>query len=277
MQPTLQVIVPGWGAPHKEHKEAILRSNLALLRAHPWSALHVTVHSYDSDPLENLPHPVTWIREPGVTGDFLRRHPAPTTDYVLILLDDVELQPNFDMARILAFQQRFQFDLLSPTLTGRSRYQFEFMRTQPFDVHDIKVVPCCETFCLFFPVASYRAYVSRLSPENPWTWGVDMLLYKVFGFRVGLLNHITMHHHYKGDAYGANLPNPYEGRAHEYQKYGLVEADVAAQCAVHYWIQVNPEHLTSPLLTPSPPPPPPPLPPSSPPSPLPPPSPLAPA
>ena len=238
---SLFVIVPGFGAPHIEKKREILKSNLAILRAHPWTSLEVVVCSYDStESTEDSTESIRWIHEKGVVGDFIRRHAKPTTDYVMILLDDVELQPDVNFTLLLAFQRQFQFDILSPTLTRKSKYQFEYMRTNPFEPYDIKVTACCECFCLFFPAASYRRYYALLSPENPWLWGLDMMLWKVFGFKIGMLNHMTMHHHYKGESYAAHLPNPADGYLYEIKKYRVNNDDLVNQPAEHYWITKNP-------------------------------------
>ena len=263
---SLFVIVPGFGSPHKEKKSEILKSNLAILRSYPWTSLEVVVctyeplgstydsiestydsieSTYDSiestyDSIESLPG-VRWVEEKGVVGDFIRRHAnAVTADYVMIILDDVELQPNVNFAQLLAFQRQFQFDILSPTLTRKSKYQFEYMRTNPFESYDIKVTACCECFCLFFPTAAFQKYYALLSPQNPWLWGLDMMLWKVFGFKIGMLNHMTMHHHYKGESYAPHLPNPAEGYQYEIKKYNVNNDDLVNQPAEHYWITMNP-------------------------------------
>ena len=184
---------------------------------------------------------VRWVEEKGVVGDFIRRHAsAITTDYVMILLDDVELQPDVNFTQLLEFQRQFQFDIVSPTLTRKSKYQFEYMRTNPFEPYDIKVVACCECFCLFFPAAAYQKYYALLTPHNPWLWGLDMMLWKVFGFNIGMLNRMTMHHHYKGESYAPHLPNPAEGYQYEIKKYGVNNDDLVNQPAEHYWITMNP-------------------------------------
>ena len=261
---SLFVIVPGFGAPHIEKKREILKSNLAILRSHPWTSLEVVVCAYDTQESTHDTHvsthdthvsthdthvstydsqestPIRWIHEKGVVGDFIRRHANPTTDYVMILLDDVELQPDVNFTQLLAFQRQFQFDILSPTLTRKSKYQFEYMRTNPFEPYDIKVTACCECFCLFFPIHAYQKYRALLSPENPWLWGLDMMLWKVFGFKIGMLNRMTMMHHYKGESYAAHLPNPAEGYQYEIKKYNVNNDDLVNQPAEHYWITKNP-------------------------------------
>lgn len=251
---SLFVIVPGFGSPHKEKKLEILRSNLAILRSHAWTKLEVVVCAYEPpgstyEPLgsTNLPG-VRWVEEKGVVGDFIRRHASPSinADYMMILLDDVELQPDMNWPQLLHFQRQFQFDILSPTLTRKSKYQFEYMRTNPFEAHDIAVTACCECFCLFFPIAAYQKYYALLTPNNPWLWGFDMMLWKVFGFKIGMLNRMTMHHHYKGESYAPHLPNPADGQQYEIKRYNVNNDDLVNQPAVHYWITMNPQHSVIP-------------------------------
>jgi len=229
------------GEPHLEHKLALLKSNLAILRTS--MRLKVSVCCYQPVPTWDEPD-VTWHVKKGIVGEFIMEFANPDAiqeEYVMILLDDVELQPNFDGNKLIEYQKRFGFDILSPTLTRKSKYQFEYMRTTPGTEYQLKITPCCECFCMFFPHASYQKYYNLLTPHNPWLWGLDMMLYKVFQFRIGMLNKMTMHHHYKGESYDG-LVDPSKGREYEFNTYHQTEKELARQVSEHYWITENPSH-----------------------------------
>lgn len=233
----LWLIVPGFGAPHLEEKRRILESNLASLARGPWEAIHVDVHVYDAAPeaLEAARAAVGAVADarvfqrPGIVGEFVAASfadPPPTFSHTCILLDDVELQPDVDWRAAADALDALGIDVLSPTLTADSPTCFAYMKAGGSATID--VVSACELFCYLATPAALATWVAHYSADNPWVWGMDLILRKHMGLRVGMLRSMTMRHHFSA------APNP---RTHQQMvaylaRYGETQASLALQPAV---------------------------------------------
>ena len=110
---------------------------------------------------------------------------------------------------MIRFMLGYDIDILSPSMSHDSKYQFQYMLhdknvTLPF----IKLTSALEYFCYFMRPSSYSKYYEHINGDrNPWMWGLDMLLHKHVGVKVGIVNHITMKHWYKNETmfYGLML------------------------------------------------------------------------
>jgi hypothetical protein len=238
--PLLKVIVPGFGAPYVDVKTTILKWNLIHLQSHrpPNMAIEVNVHIYDDTPtpvLERLEGhmqeriwfgdiTITFHRGRGIVGDFLycHRHFDQGVDYVLVLLDDVELSPNFDLALAIDLVNEHKLDILSPALTNDSPTSYPYMRqTQSGDteveggtkatpfVRHLRILSACELFCYLTTRSAFRTWTNHMQPWNPWLWGMDLLLHVRFGLRVGMPNFMTARHHFQGTAYAQHSKDPH--------------------------------------------------------------------
>jgi len=272
-RPSLFVLVPGWGAPHLAEKTAILAKNIARIASYPWSSVSVRVCVYDSAPEARLdpseiraafaaaaaaasaapaPNVIAEVfYESGAPGDFVRRFAAPDdpavcdADYALLLLDDVELQPDTDFAEMLRYQREFGPAIVSPTLTYDSLHVFPHMLQGAANPAggigayasrscSAAVTPVCEFFAYFMDTAvTLRRYHAFLDPENPWMWGMDLLLYRRMGIKTILLSGVTMRHYFKGS--GA-APETFAARRAYLAKHGETEESVAQQAPFLYYI-----------------------------------------
>jgi hypothetical protein len=247
--PSLYVIVPGFGGPHVPEKVAILRKNVAILRSFPWSELRITVCVYDARAILDIPPSLRedptlhFIVQPGIVGQFLHAHATPEQtaayDFVMLLLDDIELQQDVCFETLLRYHATFNMDIYSPSLTHDSCYQFEYMLAKTNVPYvQLCVTPACEAFCYFMPQTSYVRYYTHLEPHhNPWLWGLDMCLWKSLGMRCALLNRMTMKHHYKNECYELRPDaDPVQGYEYTMNKYGTTTAELADQPAVLYYV-----------------------------------------
>jgi hypothetical protein len=249
--PSLFVIVPGFGNPHIQEKIRILESNLQRIRTFPWTQVCIRVCVYDNHAMPNIPThlrqdpDIEWICTSGIVGQFIHQYAPPnvvaTFDYCMILLDDIELQSNVDFAHLMDVHQLFQLDMYAPSMTLDSKYQFEYMLTQPTQPYLMKVVPACEAFCYFIPSQHYARYYQHIDPQqNPWLWGMDMCMYKCLEIRVGILNTMTMKHYYKNECYHLRPDaSPCEGYEFVLRKHGVTSEELAEQPAVMYYIVEN--------------------------------------
>jgi len=273
---TIRVIIPGYGQPHADKKQAIFNSNITLLAqtCPPGNTLDVHVHIYDDtnvpqDPIIPDVNPdvtLTIHREPGIVGEFIGKHasalqaansqpePQAKPTHILMLLDDVELQPSFNLAQAIQIQEYCLLNILSPTLTDESATFYPYMRSSYGPLFSVGAAPpasqlppgnaahpplvplvplvritsACEMFCYLMPTPSFMAWCAHLDPANPWLWGMDLLLTYKFKFRVGMVPFMTATHHFQSLCYDAHPDiKPFE-RFHAYlAKYGETQESLS--------------------------------------------------
>lgn len=255
-QPVLFVLVPGFGAPHVDKKRQILRNNLSVFaRAVAngvFGRVHVRICCYDgADPVVGdggdgggggQGVDVEAVHEKGIVGGFIRRHGNPgrvAADYVCLIWDDIEMDVDdpTDLGAWMRYLRDLRLDIVSPSLSRDSQYQYEYMRTDPRRPAGVKICPVCEAFCYLMPMEAYARYWAHVSEDNPWLWGLDLVLRKHLGLHVGIMNHQVVRHYFKGDGYGARPDvDPVEGFKRAMERYGERAEDLAEQPAVMYWV-----------------------------------------
>lgn len=211
MERTLLVFVPGFGAPHTREKTRILKNNIDKISANSsvWTKIKFQVAVYDDTilPDEILEQDVDVIYQKGIVGNFIKTHVTPQRleedkyDFVLLLLDDVELMEPVDWRRILVAKKLTNADLISPTLTPDSQIVYPYMAHQTNAQHTGITVPKCEFFCFLFDTFSYKRYYPLLDEANAWMWGLDLVLFQEAGLITFLMNTWTVKHHYRGESY----------------------------------------------------------------------------
>jgi hypothetical protein len=258
IQPSLHVFVSGFGSPHLEEKLRILSNNIANIEKYNWSHIHYTICCYDSSDLTTIEilanintnaNPTTKtttmiVRDPLIVAQFLKKYLVPNTDstnytYLLCILDDIELNDNIDWEYMIHYIKMFDIDLLSPSMTRCSKYQFQYMlQDSTFPNSAIKITSALEYFCYFTTPKSYAKYYEHLNGErNPWMWGLDMLLYKHVGLKLGIVNHMTMKHWYKNENYSIRTDaNPCDGYNYVLEKYKETTDGLANQPSLLYII-----------------------------------------
>lgn len=209
MEESLYVLITGFGAPNWEHKVSILKNNLEKICKTKWSKLKITICQYSDNSIYKIPqdlinnYNIHIIYERGIVGEFIIRHASDELireyDYIMILLDDVELL-EIDFLQMIKYYNDFSFDILSPCLSTDSKFQYNYMITED-NIADIKVVNVCEYFCMLFSTQNFKKYYKHVYPYNPWMWGLDCVLKKHLNLRVGLLNKMTMKHWFKNESY----------------------------------------------------------------------------
>lgn len=244
--PSLYLLITGFGTPNWDHKVKILKNNLEKLGKIQWSKLKITVCQYSDKNMFMIPqdlidkYNIHVIYEKGIVGEYIIRHASDELikeyDYIMLLLDDVELL-ELDFLKMIKYYNDFSFDILSPCLSTDSKYQYEYMITSPNNV-DINVVNVCEYFCLLFSTQNFKKYYIHLYPDNQWMWGLDLVLKKHLQMKVGLLNKMTVKHWFKNESY--NLVEPYVdpllGLNSFLKRFNETTHGVILQKAVEYYI-----------------------------------------
>ena len=256
---SLFVIIPGFGPPHVDDKLQILRRNVARIMKHPWSKVtfHVCCFVTETEPTNSSPTAPRLTRDPGdtqlaaairrgmvdagvkqklevsvhresgIVGEFLVRHATPKNiagyDMVLAILDDAELNEDWDWEIALRAVDELQLDCLSPSLVRPPHpgcYGWKYMiapHLQRDDDAEVVIhgvegeetrIRCisppstpafslgvAEFFAYLMPVASWNdKYYPLLDAANPWNWGVEYAMPQV-GMRVARANQMTLTHH----------------------------------------------------------------------------------
>lgn len=208
------IFISGFGNPHWQHKIDILKKNLTLLNTTKpqYSIIDVIICQYELDkqlPYKEISHIINGsceiIVEKGFVGDFFRKATTPERvskyEYILSILDDVELNENCNLAKMIEIKNIWNIDLISPSIQFGSKAQFKYMYEVPDPSVFLRITNACEYFCYLMDLNSFIKYQSNIREYNPYMWGLDGIIVKHIGLRVGMLNTMTMNHHYKNESY----------------------------------------------------------------------------
>jgi hypothetical protein len=239
------VLITGFGPPHWNHKLEILETNLEKITKHPWTDINIKVCQYASPRDYHIPesliekYKLDVIYEPGIVGDFIRKHANPVNiinyDYLLLLLDDIELI-DIDFNKLIKYQKEFNLDILSPCLTVDSKFQYPYLLHEPVN-YQLKLTNVCEYFCMFFKTSLFDKYYNYIYEDNPWMWGLDLVLGKHLGLKIGIVNSMQMKHWYKNESYNDRLDvNPAEGFHRFINRFNETPDSLALQRSVNYYI-----------------------------------------
>jgi hypothetical protein len=141
------------------------------------------------------------IKEQNYVGEFILKYVIPNSKYkyVILLLDDIELNDTFNLENIITVYNNTKFptkyNILSPTLTLDSVYSHEYMLN---NFNSNRIVNKCEYFFYLMNYKSYKQYYSIFT-DNPnyikYMWGIDIILY-LYNISSVLLNNFTIKHYY---------------------------------------------------------------------------------
>lgn len=242
MTTTLNVVIPAIGEPHFDEKLVLLRENLRALTRRcgdggdAAAAVVVSIHCFlyttSVTALQRLgavltdvvpPERLVLHMEPGYLGSFIYRYIQPAAmrrfDYIMFMLDDIELPANFDIAEWIACYARYGLDVLSPSVAAGSPSQ-DIMKKPAnvnVDAFEMRDVDFCEFFCYLMTPAAYATYHTLLDENTRTLWGVDLLMH-ARGLRMGLHNNVEMVHRYTRQGTGG-----YELAAAEHELSALIQ------------------------------------------------------
>ncbi len=209
----LLVVIPGFGPPNQDVKQRILQQNLQRIRSTYDGSITVKVFNYGGVS-HTIQIPDVTIHEhiePGYIGQFLYKYVNPSIvnefDHVVVLLDDIELTDTVDIRNIIRNLDHHSLDVLSPSLTRDSPSEHKPM-LQSVDTATIRRVYFIEFFCYIMTPTAYTKWYSLLNHQSVWMWGVDLAMH-VHGITMGILDNVTMKHHFHQASYNENAPNPF--------------------------------------------------------------------
>jgi hypothetical protein len=231
--PRLLVVVPGFGPGHIDLKRTILSKNLDLIRRTYTGSVDVRVFNYGDVSCGAIGVDERFQR--GYVGQFLFNHITPDSikayDDILVILDDIELSDNIIVDEMFHNLKHYNLDIVSPALSPTSKFSHRVMLQQ--NTNGIRIAPFVEFFSYFMTPASYTKWWNLLNKDSAWLWGIDFaLFYK--GFKLGLTDTHTIHHHIKGESYSPDAPNAWNEFRNNMQRLHIPNrtADMPPLCVV---------------------------------------------
>jgi hypothetical protein len=218
------LIIPGIGNPNFELKEKILYNNIKILEDTTDKKIDIKVFNYSNNVFSS---DLEIIKEPNIIGQYLYNDLPPSVidpyEYVVILLDDIEIVKGFNLDNIIHILKELSLDIISPSLTFNSEYSWGFMLERNEYKDKLRIVNFCECFCYIMTKDAYNKYYNILDNETYWLWGIDMILYNL-GFKLGIYNEYKIHHHFKSASYRKDLPNPFYEMENKFKKYPKISS-----------------------------------------------------
>jgi len=201
------IAICGLGNPGGDDKKKGCLNNLKILRdTAPKNAnIFTKIFCYDDlnvDIFNDIDN-CEIIRESGVIGEFIYRHLTPDKisifDKVVLILDDINLKDNCNLSKMIEIQEKFKFNIISPSASKKSKLGFDFMKhdfnAEPSSVFSVNYL---EFFMYLFDikngVQSYQTWHSLINENTKWLWGIDLILNKVFNMKLGLINDMQFDH-----------------------------------------------------------------------------------
>ncbi len=219
------IIIPGFGEPFFDLKVKILEKNIEILSkyTHNNTLTHIRIliflysrekFNYITNYLKNSPIHVTIIPKQGIIGEFIHKHIdnklVSPFEYILFILDDIELNVNFDLGEIIKIYTSFNIDILGFPLTHDSPTPHEFMKVKNEYIKEnthLLRVNFIEFFCYFMNISNFLKYKKIFTDFTYWLWGLDLILHPI-GFKIYRLEHLPIRHYLKNTNYNRNLPDP---------------------------------------------------------------------
>lgn len=186
-------LVPGISADQLEHRVSILRSNIEILTK---CSFDLEFHIYD---YANIGLNVSGVTKV-VTGSLGLYQVFPTYsdqvddfDYVVALLDDVEII-NINLDVMIQNYNQHNMDIMSPSVTRDSAWAHEVMKTNNTSL--IREVKFIELFCYIMTPKVYHRWVSIMTEQNTFGWGIDTNMQLLLNLKLFLFDGYKIKHHY---------------------------------------------------------------------------------
>lgn len=221
IQKNILVIIPGFGEPNLESKMKILERNIEILTKSLCKTIQIRIliflysidkFNYLSSYFNKSSIPITIIAKKGIIGEFIYKYVdskliAPF-NYLLFLLDDVEIHPYFNMKNVIKIYTRNEIDILGFPLTLESPTTHSFMYVkEDYNRQNMPLlkVNFIELFCYFMCTKVFHRYKKLFNELTYWLWGIDLILYPS-GFKLYRLENLPIKHYFCKTKY-KNLPD----------------------------------------------------------------------
>lgn len=225
----LLVVVTGFGPPHQKFKLSLFLHNIGILRKSWNGEINVKVFNY-SDEKINITRlydvNIEQILEKDIIGQYLYKYLNPDCvkdyDYIMLILDDIELDLNFNLDKLIKIYEKEEFNILSPCLSKDSQFNREFMLENDEKYGDkIRIVNFIEYFCYLMNIENYKVYYDLLDKNCFWLWGIDTCLDKYFS-KLGIMNNMKIKHWIKRASYKEKLNDAWLELSYNQSRLGSI-------------------------------------------------------
>ena len=117
------LVIPGYGGKEYDKKSDFINQSINKIKqtAPTNSIFTIKIFNYDSSPNNFKFGEFEEIIKPGILGEYIYNYIQPEMvekyDYVIMMLDDIILQDNFNLNDALTILNLYNLDLISPSLT----------------------------------------------------------------------------------------------------------------------------------------------------------------
>lgn len=203
---TLLVAVTGYGPPNLEHKAMILAHNIRIIKNTFTGTVSVKIFNHGDQTIDNnlidtssQDTIVEEIMKKGYIGQFIYQYLSPETikaDYIICILDDVQLDPAFNIDRAIRNIDIYDLDIIQPALTPTSKHSHKCMlQDKRHGFKGMRLSQFLEYFCYIMTPTGYRKWYSMMDQDSTWLWGIDLCMH-LREIRMGLIDMYPMHHYY---------------------------------------------------------------------------------
>jgi hypothetical protein len=223
----LLVTIPGIGDNHFQEKKMFLKKNIDIIKRTFSGEVDFLLFNYSDNDFSNFDYleDIKIAKKSGIIGQFVFNDLKPENvnnyDYIILMIDDVELSDNFNIDEMIKIYNNNSLDILSPSLTKDSKFSHNgFMLENDLFVGYLRIVNFCEYFFYIMNIDVYNRYWTLFDDKTYWTWGIDLCL-DIQGFKMGIINDYKVKHYYS-DSYNKNLPDPYTEMYYKNTKFGRI-------------------------------------------------------
>jgi hypothetical protein len=224
----LLIAVPGIGENNFEDKKIFLEKNLKKIKETFTGETDVILFNYSDNDFDFLNNTnVKIIKEKNIIGQYIFKYLTPefikNYDYIILMLDDIEIVDNdFNIDNMISLYIKHQLNIISPSLTKDSKYTWKFMLEDNNYQSKIRITNFCEYFFYLMDINSFNKYHSLLDENSNWLWGIDLCL-NLQNIKTGVINNYKIKHHFIGESYRNDLPNPRIEMDKVIRTYGRIE------------------------------------------------------
>lgn len=204
------VTIPGIGNSNFNEKKEFLKRNKNIIQSTFSGDVDFLIFNYSDNDFSDIDG-IKVIKEKGIIGEFIFKYLKPETlgsyDYIILIMDDVLLSDNINIDKMIEVYKNNNLNILSPALTNDSETFHRFMIKDEYYKECLRITNFSEFFFYLMDIKSYERYYKTYDEKTYWTWGIDMCI-SLLGLKIGILNHYTVKHFFKGVGYNEDLPDP---------------------------------------------------------------------
>jgi len=204
------IVIPGYGGIEWEKKSECINTSIGMImKTTPInSTCDIKIFNYDSSPNKFNFEKYDMICESGILGEYIYQYITPTLvskyDYVILLLDDVMTQDNFNLELALKYMNDYNLDLISPSLTLDSIHTHKETLVQETKHNRIgRICNFVEFFLYIIKSDKYTNYYSLFNSNTKWMWGIDYCMDSKL--KMGILDSMNIKHHISSNDNNNNM------------------------------------------------------------------------